>query len=396
MIRGRLRRRKGAEVTSEETVLEIDPQELVGVFSAPAWLRDLGFTSWLLVGVAAALVGAVWLLAVTQTIVIPVVVGAIIAAVSSPIVDRLAARGVPRAAGAGLVLLGIVALGAGVVLVVIGGISSEGDGVTAALEDATDELAGWLDDAGASSEQADRAQQDVSAATTDGFHALIDGIAAGVDALASLVLFLTFTILATFYLLKDGPRLRDITARHLGVPETVGHTILSRTAGSLQSYFLGMTIVSAFSAAVVGVGALALDVDLVGTIVAVTFLGGYVPYLGAWLAGAFAVLIALGSSGPEAALAMAVIVLLANGALQQLVQPIAYGATLGLHPLVVLVVTIAGGSLFGAIGLILAAPLVAAAVKIADDLARARAQAERDATETEGAATGSEAASSPA
>jgi putative heme transporter len=71
---------------------------------------------------------------------------------------------------------------------------------------------------------------------------------------------------------------------------------------------------------------------------------------------------------------MIVIRLLANGILQQMVQPIAYGAALGIHPLAVLIVTIAGGSLFGAVGLILAAPLTSAA-RIAADLARSRAPA---------------------
>ena len=69
---------------------------------------------------------------------------------------------------------------------------------------------------------------------------------------------------------------------------------------------------------------------------------------------------------------MVVVQLLANGVLQQLVQPFAYGAALGIHPLAVLVVTIAGGALFGAVGLILAAPLTAAATKISADLARAQ------------------------
>jgi predicted PurR-regulated permease PerM len=67
-----------------------------------------------------------------------------------------------------------------------------------------------------------------------------------------------------------------------------------------------------------------------------------------------------------------VIVLLANGALQQLIQPIAFGATLGIHPLAVLIVTIAGGARFGTIGLVLAAPLTSAAVHVSADLARAR------------------------
>ena len=53
-----------------------------------------------------------------------------------------------------------------------------------------------------------------------------------------------------------------------------------------------------------------------------------------------------------------------------MIQPIAYGASLGIHPLAVLIVTIAGGALFGGIGLILAAPLTAAATKISTDLAR--------------------------
>ena len=75
---------------------------------------------------------------------------------------------------------------------------------------------------------------------------------------------------------------------------------------------------------------------------------------------------------------MAVVVLLANGALQQMIQPIAFGATLGIHPLAVLIVTIAGGSLFGGVGLILAAPLTSAAVHISADLARGRAAEEAE------------------
>ena len=74
---------------------------------------------------------------------------------------------------------------------------------------------------------------------------------------------------------------------------------------------------------------------------------------------------------------MVIVQLLANGILQQLVQPFAMGAALGIHPLAVLIVTIAGGALFGVVGLILAAPLTSAAVRISADLAKARAAEER-------------------
>ena len=69
---------------------------------------------------------------------------------------------------------------------------------------------------------------------------------------------------------------------------------------------------------------------------------------------------------------MLVIVILANGPLQHIVQPIAFGATLDLNPLAVLVLTIGGGCLFGMVGMILAAPLASAAVHVSRDLARAR------------------------
>ena len=57
-----------------------------------------------------------------------------------------------------------------------------------------------------------------------------------------------------------------------------------------------------------------------------------------------------------------------------MIQPFVMGATLGINPLVVLVVTIGAGALFGMVGLTLAAPLTSAAVHITNEL-RARSGA---------------------
>ena len=102
----------------------------------------------------------------------------------------------------------------------------------------------------------------------------------------------------------------------------------------------------------------------------VTFVTAYVPFIGAFVAGAFAVMIALGAKGTTTALVMLVIVMLANGLLQNIVQPFAMGSALDLNPLVVLVLTIGAGCVFGMIGLVLAAPIASAAVHITRDLAR--------------------------
>ena len=73
---------------------------------------------------------------------------------------------------------------------------------------------------------------------------------------------------------------------------------------------------------------------------------------------------------------LGLIIFLANGAFQNVLQPFVFGATLSLSPLVVLVVTIGAGSLFGMAGLVLAAPLTSAGVHISQRLREER-QAER-------------------
>ena len=156
--------------------------------------------------------------------------------------------------------------------------------------------------------------------------------------------------------------------RHMGVPEPVANVVTTNIAKSLRSYFLAVTIVAAFNAILIGGAALILGVPLAGTIAVVTFAGAYVPYVGAWVAGGFAVLIALSTGSTSDALILGVVALLANGVLQQVIQPFVMGATLSLNPLVVLVVTIGAGALFGMVGLTLAAPLTSAAVHISNEL----------------------------
>jgi len=365
---------------------EIRPEELEGVFAVPQWVRDLGLAAWLLVGITLLIVGVVWLLSLTATIVMPVVTAAIVAAVLSPLVGALHRRRVPRGAAAALLMLLVIVAGVALMVLIFAGIGSEAGALTDELRKGAAKISGWLQDAGVSAKTADDAQSGASDTVSDAFHFLLAGVANSLSALASLAVFLSFTALSLFFMLKDGPVIRSWAERHSGVPRSVAHVIAGRTLQSLRGYFAGVTAVAAFNAIVVSLGALVVGVPHVGSIALINFVTAYIPYLGAWSAGAFTVLIALGAQGASAALAMGVILLLANGALQQMIQPIAYGATLDVHPLGILIVTIAGGALFGAIGLILAAPLTSAALRVAQDLAAARGRAAEapDASSTAG------------
>jgi predicted PurR-regulated permease PerM len=354
---------------------EIRVEELSGMFSVPRWLSDLGLAAWLLAGITLLLVAIVFLLSLTDAIVMPVVTAAIIAAVLSPVVGFLQRHRLPRGVAAALLLILVLAVAVGVGLLILSGITSEAGGLRDDLRGAGDKLRGYLEDAGVSAPSAADAQQTASAAVSHAFDVALRGLGAGIAGLASLAVFLSFTALSLFFLLKDGPQIRGWAERHMGVPHSVAHAIAGRTLQALRGYFAGVTAIALFNALVIGLGALALGVPRAGSIALVNFVCAYVPYLGAWSAGAFTVLLALSSQGPEIALAMAVITLLANGALQQMIQPVAFGATLGIHPLAVLIVTIGAGSLFGTIGLILAAPLTSAALRVSEDLALARARA---------------------
>jgi predicted PurR-regulated permease PerM len=374
-MRWRLRRRSGEgpadQSGGEDTYFEIDASQLSGVFAAPAWLRDVGFTAWLLVGVALFLAGAVWFLSLVQTIVVPVITAGVVAAVASPLV-RILARRMPRGIAAILVLLGFIVLGVLVAWAVVGGITSELGSLKDQLNAAKDTIEGWLKDAGVSPDAAAQAKRDASASADSAVKSLLDGVSSGLKALSSLVFFLAMTALSLIFFLSDGPKIRAWGERHMGVPQTVARTVTGRTLEALRGYFLGLTIIAAFNAVIVLIGALILGVPLPATLAFVTFVAAYVPYLGAWTAAGFSVLVALGGAGTDAAIGMLVVQLLANSVLQQMVQPFAMGAALGIHPLAVLIVTIGGGALFGSVGLILAAPLTAAATRVSADLARAR------------------------
>jgi predicted PurR-regulated permease PerM len=366
-------------VEDERHVVQIDADQLSAVFSAPRWLRDLGLASWFLVGVAALLFGLVWLVGETSAITMPVLAAFLVASVATPVVAWLKRHGVPRAAGAALVLLGIIAISILIVVLVIGGITSQLDEIKSAASNAAEKAEGWLQDAGVSEDGAssasDTTKDDVSATASTFVHGVIEGI----EGLTSLALGLSFAALSLFFLLKDGPSMRAWVNRHMGVEEAVARTITGNVIISLRRYFGGVTIVAAFNAVVVGLGAVVLGVPLAGTIAVVSFVTAYIPYVGAFVAGFFAVVLTLGAEGTTDAIIMLVIVLLANGLLQNILQPIAFGATLALNPLVVLIVTIGAGALFGMVGLVLAAPLTSAAVHIGADLARARVAAAAEA-----------------
>jgi predicted PurR-regulated permease PerM len=362
-------------LAGESTYVTLAPGAIESAFVAPKWLRDVGFTSWFVVGFALLIAAMVALLAATATITIPVILAAVIAAVASPLVSWQQRHGIPRAVGTMLLLLLIVVLAGSVAYAVLAGITSQASEASNLMSQAATEISDWLAGHEVDPSAAASAQSGVESSTRDAFKTLTGGIGNVISGLTGAVFFFAMTLISLIFLLKDGPLIRGWAEQHMSVPEPAARIVTGRLIGSLRGYFLGVSIIALFNALVVGVGAFVLGVPLIATVMLVTFICAYVPFIGAWAAGAFSVLIAFGADNESAVIGMIVVQLLANGMLQQIVQPIAYGAALGIHPLAALIATIGAGCLFGSIGLILGAPLLSAAVRISVDLANVRAAA---------------------
>jgi predicted PurR-regulated permease PerM len=319
----------------------------------------MGVVAWSFVGIVLAVGIVVAGLATVSSVLLPLVFAAVLAVLFRPVVTRLERVGLPSAVAAALVMVGLVLVLIGVAYLVQRGIVSQSDEivdkVVAGLED--------LDVDATTTEDVRAALEDVQPSVAFGF---VKSIATGLSTVGAFLAGLILATLIMYYLLKDGPQLRATLLRRVQAElRDEADSLVTEACFVLRRYWWGRTIVSAIVAAVVAVGAAVLGLPLIFTLFIITFIGGYIPYLGAILGGAFAVAVALAVDGVPAALIMLAVVLAANLLVENLVEPAVTGRTLSIHPLVVLLVTTAGGILGGIVGLILAVPLTVIGVKVA-------------------------------
>ncbi|WP_433088125.1 AI-2E family transporter [Dactylosporangium sp. CA-052675] len=326
-------------------------------------LRTVGAVAWSLVGVALLLVGAIFLLVVLRSIVISLLVALFLATGFLPVVDGLARRRVPRSAGAAAALLLVIVLGAGAIVLVVWGVASQGEQISQSLNAAVGELHRILTSAGVNGSIAESGRHSARQAENNLLAGLLPALGNLLGASVNILLGVFVALFVCFFLLMNGHAITARVAGRLPLPGDLGQRLLGRAATVVRHYYGGLTLIGAVNAAAVAIGALVLRVPLVGAIAVITFLGTYVPYLGAAVASMFAVLIALGSGGQSAALWMILVVVLANVVLQNLVNPVVFGATLRMSPPAVLLATLVGGALAGVAGLALATPVTAIVIR---------------------------------
>jgi predicted PurR-regulated permease PerM len=194
---------------------------------------------------------------------------------------------------------------------------------------------------------------------------VFESLASGLSGIFGFFFGVFISVTLLYYILHDFDQVTAWLGSHIGLPQDLGAGVIEDAIDSMRGYFRGTTLTGVSVAIVIAVGTWLLGVPLAIPIGLVTFITCYIPYFGAIFSGAFAFVIALGTGGLPKAVALLIIVLVAQNVLQTVVSARFMGESLSLHPIVVLVVTMLGGTFAGLLGAALAAPLTALGVRTA-------------------------------
>ncbi|TKG71837.1 AI-2E family transporter [Prauserella endophytica] len=190
--------------------------------------------------------------------------------------------------------------------------------------------------------------------------------AIGIGLLLSTVLLVIF--------LYDGPRMWEFLLRPF---RTSTRNVIDesgrRAYRSVVTYVWVTALVALIDAIGIGIGLAIVGVPLTVPLAALVFLGGFVPYVGSVVSGFVAVAVTLVSNGGVAALIILGVVLGVQQLEGHVLQPVLQGNLSKLHPAVVLVALVIGGTEGGIAGVLFAVPTVAAVKAVLITVAEHRA-----------------------
>ncbi|MBX7269384.1 AI-2E family transporter [Micromonospora sp. Llam7] len=176
-----------------------------------------------------------------------------------------------------------------------------------------------------------------------------------------------------FFLLKDGRAMWHWTLRRMTGPNRAITAEAGRVGWrTLGSYSRGTMLIAAIDAIGIGLALVLLGVPLALPLVLITFIGGFVPIIGATVAGAVAVLVALAAEGPTTALLTLAAVIAVQQIEGNLLEPLVMRRQVRLHPVVILLAVTAGTLIAGIAGAFVAVPITAVAWRIIDSVQRQR------------------------
>ncbi|WP_369135320.1 AI-2E family transporter [Modestobacter sp. I12A-02662] len=324
--------------------------------------RRVAIASGQLILIVAALIVIGYVLGRLWGVLLPVVLGLLFSTVLWPFTRFLRRHSWPPALAAALTLLIFLGALGGIIAVltpqVAGQAEQVADGVTGGLQEVQEWVAGPPLNLG--EDQVGTAVDSVINSIQNNAQNIAGYAVTTATTIGNALLNLVLALVLTFFFLKDGPKWVPWLAAQTG-PRAAPHVaaLSLKTWSTLSEFIRQQALVGFVDAFFIGLGLLILGVPLVLPLAVLTFFGAFIPIIGAFVAGAFAVLIALVSVGFTKALIVLAIVVAVQQLEGNVLQPIIQGRGLNLHAAVVILAVTAGASLAGIIGAFLSVPVAA-------------------------------------
>ncbi|MCY0906031.1 AI-2E family transporter [Arthrobacter sp. H14-L1] len=334
-----------------------------GVGTPPIWADALGRAgirsaqTLLVIGLAAVLL---WMVTRIPIVIIPVLIALILASAISPLVHLLAAHHWPQALAVLASFVAILAVFGGVIAGVVVLIRAQSKELAARADEGIERLHDTLNNGPYP------VSDNQLSAVRDAAAKFLSSSAFGTEALTGLRVvgeigvggILMAVIL--FFMLKDGQKIRDFLFGFLpGQHRTKAYLAAGRATVVLGGYVRGTSVIALIDGLIVEVALIIMQIPLALPLGVFVFIGGFIPIIGATVAGTLAVLVALVFNGPVPALVVLIVIIAANQLEHHVLQPFLMGKVLSIHGLAILLALAAGTTLAGLIGALLAVPVTA-------------------------------------
>ncbi len=334
-------------------------------------VRRVGVTVWSVLGGAAVLALTGWVLVQLHVIWSPVVFAVAIVYILNPLVNRLEKYRIHRVIGSCVSYLVLLAVLTAVGFLVIPVIRSQAislaeevpviiDQATEAIEEFAQRFDITLEMPGFETIREWSSESENQQRLTDLASGVFDMAASVVEA---LLLFLLAPVLA-FYFLVDAPSTRRV-ARSL-IPEDLRDEVLyvtSLVGKALGGFVRGQLLVAFIVGVLTSFALWLIGLPLWLIIGTLTGLLNMVPFVGPTSGGILAVSVSLVLGDWKMALWAAIAMVIVQQVDNHLISPMILRATVKLHPVLIILALLVGGSLAGLLGVLIAVP-VAAATKI--------------------------------
>lgn len=329
-------------------------------------IRRAGQVSWAVVGVV-VLVGLLGLVAWTVRVVFPpLVLAAAIVFVLNPVVTALQHRGVPRAVGAGLTYLGVAAVVALAAVLFVPVAADQARDLEEDWPAIQDRAERWVDARAEESQGTfwEFTRADLEGAFSSGDESFADRLDdardVGLRVFHALLVAVLGPIIA-LYLLVDLPRVREVAEslvpEHAKPEVTV---VAHRLNAAMGGFFRGQLLVALIVGVLCSVGLAAIGLRSWFFVGMIAGLFNVIPLVGPWIGGIPGVVIALTTGSTLQAVGVVVVMVAAQQIDNHLITPQVMQRTVHLHPAAVVLALLAGGTMGGFLGLLVAVPLTAA------------------------------------